>query len=113
MGCSLRVRSIQAAMGLAYSFVLLFALLKSTSLPSTLIAFALLMASYATGVVVPDVTVPRESWLRVCGIGILVLTGGVVAVLAGGPDALGWTVAVMAVCAGNRLRAGGLGTRER
>lgn len=109
MGTSLRVRFVQLALGFAYSFVLVLGLARAASLRSKLIAFALLFASYATGIVVPDATVPRGSWVRVCGIGILVLTGGAVAVLAGGSDALVWAVPVMAFCAGNRFKAGGLG----
>jgi len=113
MGSSLRVRSLQAAMGLGYSVVLIVALARSASLQSMLIAVVLLVASYATGIVIPDVSVPRDSWVRVCGVGILVLIGGAVAVLLGGHDALGWAVAVMALCAGNRLKASGLGMADR
>jgi hypothetical protein len=113
MGPSLRVRFLQAAMGLGYSSVLVVALARSPSLQSMLIALVLLVASYATGIVVPDVSVPRESWVRVCGVGVLVLIGGAVAVLVGGPDALGWAVAVMALCAGSRLKAAGLRIVDR
>ena len=109
---SFRLRFLHLALGLAYSSVLMLALVRSRSVGSTLMAFALIVASYAKGIVVPDVAVTGASWTRVCGVGFLVLLAGVVAVVFGGSDALGWAVAVMAICAGNRFKAGGLGYRE-
>lgn len=113
MGSSLRARSLQIIMGLAYSSVLVVALVKLASSRSILIALALFVASYATGSIVPDFVVPRSSWVRVCGIGVLVLIGGAYATLMGGSQALGWAVAVMAYCAGNRFKAGALGSGAR
>lgn len=96
-------------MGCAYLVLGAAALIRSFTPVALILAVAMVIGAYFTGRTVPDFQVRSDQLLRVCGVGLLMIAAGVAADMAGGPHALGWASVVMAYCAGNRLRAAGVG----
>lgn len=105
------VRLVQKALGVAYAVLALVAVARAPSLTAAVIAVGLLAFAYLTGPVLPDARIPSDQLLRVCGLGLVVLAAGVIVDVAGEPR-LRWAAAVMAYCAGNRLKAGGIGSAK-
>jgi hypothetical protein len=98
---------IQALLGVLYILLALVALARSETDATAAISIAMMLGAYLTSRTIPDIQVQRDQILRVCG--IVVLAAGMIADTIGGPHALGWASVVMAYCAGNRLRAAGIG----
>jgi hypothetical protein len=106
---TVNVRAIQALLGVAYLLLAAIALARASMILTAAIATGMMLLAYVTGRTIPDVLVPREAILRACGIGLIVLLIGALMDLWGGANELGWVSVAMAYCAGNRLRAAGLG----
>ena len=103
------VRALQAMMGFAYLALAAAAILRSFTPLALVLAVAMMIGAYFTGRTVPDFQIRSDQLLRVCGVGLFMIVAGTAADVAGGPHALGWASVVMAYCAGNRLRAAGIG----
>jgi hypothetical protein len=106
---TLRMRLIQALLGAAYALLACIALARAPGPVQALSAAAVMLGAYLTGRTVPDVRVTREAVPRILVVGLAVIALGIVADADGGPHALSWAAIVMAYCAGNRLRAAGIG----
>jgi FtsH-binding integral membrane protein len=102
-------RSIQAWLGISYVLLALIAVARSATVVTAAIALAMMLGAYLTGRTIPDIQVSQSEILRVCGMGLLVIAVGIVVDIVGGSHALEWASVVMAYCAGNRLRAAGIG----
>jgi hypothetical protein len=105
----IRVRATQAVMGIVYALLAAIAVARSETPLAVLFAAAIMIGSYLTGRTIPDFYVPQNAIFRVCGVGLMVMTAGFAVDLVGGSKAIGWALVVMAYCAGNRLKAAGLG----
>ncbi|MBB4099413.1 hypothetical protein [Sphingomonas kyeonggiensis] len=108
MSRSINLRTVQAFMALAYGLLAAIAVAREPSLVSAFLAVGMAVGAYLTGRAVPDVHIPATMILRVCGIGAVVLVVGLATDLFGSSHALGWAMAVMGYCAGNRLKAAGV-----
>lgn len=112
MPMTVSVRMLQALLGLAYLLLATVALARSHDLVTMIIAAGLMLGGYLTGRTVPDAFVSRDAVLRICLVGLVVIAAGFVADVAGGSRALQWASIVMAYCAGNRLKAAGIGVAQ-
>ena len=109
MPSTVSVRLLQALLGAAYVSVALVALAKSPGLVTLLVAAGAMLVSYLTARTIPDAFVSPDAALGICAVGLAIICIGAVADAIGGPRILEWIAIVMAYCAGNRLRAAGIG----
>lgn len=104
-----RLRALQAMMAAAYAALAAIALVRDPLPLRIILCAGVAAAAYLTGRSLPDIMIPREAIPRAIGIGLIVALVGAAVEMAGDPHALGWVSIAMACCAGNRLRAAGIG----
>jgi hypothetical protein len=109
MPTRLRVRTLQALFGLTYAALALIAIARSPGLATSLSAIALGCLAYLSSRTVPDRLVTLEEAVRLSPIALAVIGFGVAADSLAGFHAVGRAAVVMSYCAGNRMRAAGLG----
>lgn len=109
MPTTIRVRTLQALFGLTYAALALIAIARSPGLATSLTAIALACLAYLSSRTVPDRLVTLEDAVKLSPVALAVLACGVVADSLVSLHALGWAAIVMSYCAGNRLRAAGVG----
>ena len=109
MPSTISVRLLQALLGTAYALLAFIALGKAPSLVTLLAAASAMLMSYLTARTISDAFVSPDALAGVCAIGLLIICVGAVADAIGSPQALEWAAIVMAYCAGNRLKAAGIG----
>jgi hypothetical protein len=106
-------RAVQTLLGAVYALLALIALARSGTIVMAALAIAMLLGAYITSRTIPDFQVRRDQILQVCGLGLVVIMGGTIVDMTGSPHALEWASVVMPYCAGNRLRAAGIGPAIR
>ncbi|MEN3749160.1 hypothetical protein TPR58_18445 [Sphingomonas sp. HF-S3] len=109
MPTTIRVRTLQALFGLAYTALALIAIGKSPGFATTLSAIVLACLAYMSSRTVPDRLVTLEEAVKLSPVALAVIAFGVVADSLTSLHAVGWAATVMSYCAGNRMRAAGVG----
>lgn len=109
MPAAIRVRLLQALFGLSYGVLTLAALARSPSFVTVVVAAAMMLLSYLSGRTVPDALVPPSGVFGVSAIALALFLAGVVAMIVAGERVASTVAIVMAYCAGNCIRAAGLG----
>lgn len=109
MPVTVSIRMLQALLGTAYLLLAAIAVIRSPGPVMALAAVGVMLGAYLTSRTIPDAFVSRDAVFRICAVGLVVIAIGIVADAAGGSRALGWAAIVMAYCAGNRLKAAGIG----
>jgi hypothetical protein len=109
MAGAISVRSIQTLMGALYGLLACVALARSATITGAAIAVSMVVGAYFTSRTIPDAYVRPKQIFRVCRVGLVLVAIGTAVDLTGQPRALAWALVVMAYCAGNRLRAAGIG----
>jgi len=104
-----RLRALQAMMAAAYAALAAIALVRDPLPLRIILCAGVAAAAYLTGRSLPDIMIPREAIPRAIGIGLIVALVGAAVEMGGDPHALGWVSIAMACCAGNRLKAAGIG----
>lgn len=106
---TISVRLLQAFLGTGYACLVAIALVKAPSLTTLLVSAGAMLVSYKSARTVPDAFISPDAVLGICAIGLVIMCIGMVADALGGAQAREWAAIVMAYCAGNRLRAAGIG----
>jgi hypothetical protein len=109
MRTTIRLRAVQALLAAAYAVLAAIALARAASIATLLVSAAVMLGAYGTARTVPDVRVSSGTAWGIAAVPLVLLGIGVVAAALGGAAARTWVVIVMAYCAGNRLRAAGIG----
>ncbi len=93
-------------MALTFLVIALFALLQAPDMVSLLICLGVGFGLNAISKTLPAVEFPSEQIWRVIGVGAVVALFGLIALMKGHQN---WVGIAMSACAGNRLKAGGVG----
>ena len=109
MPSNISVRLLQAFLGIAYLFLAAIAVVRAPSLGTLLVSGGAMLVSYLTARTIPDALVSQDAALGICAVGLVIICVGALADAVGGHRASEWVAIVMAYCAGNRLRAAGIG----
>lgn len=103
------VRMLQALLGTAYAILAGVAMVRAPNPMVLLVAAGAVLLSYMTARTIPDAFVSLDAVFGTSAVAVAFIGIGAVADAMGSPHALEWVAIVMAYCAGNRLRAAGIG----
>lgn len=106
---TIRLRAIQALLGATYALLAAVALARTASIATLLVSAAVMLGAYCTARTVPDARVSSGAAWGFAAVPLVLLGIGIVGEAVGGMAASTWVAIVMAYCAGNRLRAAGIG----
>ncbi len=109
MPTTIRVRTLQALTGLAYTALALIAMVRSPGLATMLFAVALGVVAYLSSRTVPDRTITLEEAVKLSPIAFAVIATGIVADSVTSLHAAGCAAILLSYCAGSRFRAAGVG----